>query len=51
VDVAADVAAKYNINAMPTFKVLASDGSVLGEVVGGGQANVNKVIAIANANK
>jgi len=51
VDVAGDVSAKYGITAMPTFKVLDAAGKVLGEVVGGGQPNVNKVIGIAKSNK
>lgn len=35
------IAQKYNIQAMPTFKVVDRAGNVLFEKVGGGQANVN----------
>ena len=47
VDKAGDAAQKYEVQAMPTFKVLDSKGDVVAEKVGGGQANVNAIIAKA----
>lgn len=45
VDVNGDIATKYNISAMPTFKVIDRNGKVVFEIVGGGQANVDKAVA------
>jgi len=47
VDKNAAIAQKYSISAMPTFKVIDQSGNVIFEKVGGGQANVNAVIAAA----
>ena len=41
------IASKYGIQAMPTFKVIDKSGNVIFEKVGGGQGNVNEVIAKA----
>merc|ERR1712151_957655 len=41
VDEAGELAQKYGISAMPTFKVIDQSGSVIFEKVGGGQGNVN----------
>ena len=44
VDKAGDLAAKYQIEAMPTFLVVKSKwNNVIDRVVGGGQGNVDKV--------
>lgn len=51
VDINGEAAQHYKIQAMPTFKVLGKNGEVLFEVVGGGQANVNKAIAAALSKK
>jgi thioredoxin 1 len=44
VDKNAEIAQKYGISAMPTFKVISRSGDVIFEKVGGGQANVNACI-------
>lgn len=47
VDVAGDAASKYGVSAMPTFFVLDKNGNKVDHVVGGGQANVDKMINAA----
>ena len=49
VDKNGEIAQKYSIQAMPTFKVIDRNGAVVFEVVGGGQANVNKAIEKAKS--
>lgn len=49
VDKNGEIAQKYSIQAMPTFKVIDKNGAVVFEVVGGGQANVNKAIEKAKS--
>ena len=49
VDEVPEAAQKYSVQAMPTFKILDKAGNVLGEVVGGGQGNVNKCIEIVKS--
>lgn len=49
VDENPEAAAHYNIQAMPTFKVLGSSGEVLGEIVGGGKPNVDKMVALTKS--
>jgi thioredoxin 1 len=44
VDKNGEIAAKYSIQAMPTFKVIDRNGNAVFEKVGGGQANVNACI-------
>lgn len=44
VDQAEELAAAYQVQAMPTFKVLGPKGEEIAGVVGGGQPNVNKMI-------
>ena len=51
VDQNGEAAAHYGISAMPTFKVLDRNGNKIDEVVGGGQANVNKMIQSALSHK
>ena len=49
VDQGPEISQKYEVSAMPTFKVLNTDGSPVFEKVGGGQANVNACLQhIAN---
>jgi thiol-disulfide isomerase/thioredoxin len=51
VDENPEAASHYNIQAMPTFKVLGPNGEVLGEIVGGGKLNVDKMIDLAKSKK
>ena len=44
VDQASELAQKYQVKAMPTFKVLDASANAVLEKVGGGQANVNACI-------
>jgi hypothetical protein len=51
VDKVPELSQKYNIQAMPTFKVVDASGAVLGEKVGGGKGNVDAIVQIALNNK
>lgn len=51
VDLAEDVATKYNIQAMPTFIVIDSKGNELHKVTGGSQTNVDKLVSFALTHK
>lgn len=44
VDKNGEISSKYQIQAMPTLMAIKSDGSIVKQVVGGGQANVNTIL-------
>jgi thioredoxin 1 len=51
VDVNGDASQRYNIQAMPTFKVLNSQGNEIYSATGGSEDIVKQVVAIAASNK
>jgi len=51
VDVGQDVSQTYNIQAMPTFKVLDTEGKEIFTKTGGSEAVVNEIVTFALARK
>ena len=52
VDTAPELASTYKIQAMPTFLVIkGTHNNVIGNIVGGGQGNVDKIFDLAIKNK
>lgn len=51
VDLFPELTQAYEIKSTPTFKVINSNGDVLGQSVGGSEANVNKIVNIYLENK